>query len=69
MELENDLILIDLIDADTLTTIEQAFCEMTEMSAGISDPQGVPITAHCNTSVASFCASPPEISMPCSSCW
>ena len=53
MELENDLILIDLIDADTLTTIEQAFCEMTEMSAGISDPQGVPITAHCNTSA--FC--------------
>ncbi len=53
MELENKLILIDLIDADTLTTIEQAFCEMTEMSAGISDPQGVPITAHCNTSA--FC--------------
>ena len=53
MELENDLILIDLIDADTLTTIEQAFCEMTEMSAGISDPQGTPITAHYNTS--KFC--------------
>ncbi|KAI4448885.1 Sensor histidine kinase RcsC [Eubacterium plexicaudatum ASF492] len=50
MELENELILIDLIDADTLTTIEQAFCEMTEMSACISDPQGTPITAHCNTS-------------------
>lgn len=53
MEIENELNLIDLIDADTLTTIEQAFCEMTEMSAGISDPQGAPITAHCNTS--EFC--------------
>ncbi len=53
MEMQNELNLIDLIDADTLTTIEQAFCEMTEMSAGISDPQGVPVTAHCNTSA--FC--------------
>jgi len=53
MEIENELNLIDLIDADTLTTIEQAFCEMTEMSAGISDPNGAPITAHCNTS--EFC--------------
>lgn len=53
MEIENELLLIDLIDADTLTTIEQAFCEMTEMSAGVSDPKGVPITAHCNTS--DFC--------------
>ena len=53
MEMQNELNLIDLIDADTLTTIEQAFCEMTEMSAGISDPQGTPITAHYNTS--KFC--------------
>ena len=53
METELGLNLIDLIDADTLSTIEQAFCEMTEMAAGISDPQGVPITAHCNTSA--FC--------------
>ena len=48
MEMENELNLIDLIDADTLTTIEEAFCEMTEMSAGISDPQGSRVTAHCN---------------------
>ncbi|MDE7311471.1 MAG: PocR ligand-binding domain-containing protein [Eubacterium sp.] len=53
MEMQTDLNLIDLIDADTLTTIEQAFCEMTDMSAGISDPQGIPVTAHCNTS--EFC--------------
>ena len=53
METELELNLIDLIDADTLSTIEQAFCEMTEMAAGISDPQGTPITAHCNTSA--FC--------------
>lgn len=48
MEMENELNLIDLIDADTLTTIEEAFCEMTEMSAGISDPQGSRVIAHCN---------------------
>lgn len=53
MELENELSLIDLIDADTLTTIEQAFCEMTEMSAGVSDTNGIPITTHCNPSA--FC--------------
>lgn len=51
--MENELNLIDLIDSDTLTTIEQAFCEMTEMSAGISDQYGVPSTAHCNTT--EFC--------------
>ena len=45
MELENELNLIDLIDADTLTTIQTAFCEMTQMSAGVSDSQGVRITA------------------------
>lgn len=48
MEMENELNLIDLIDADTLHTFEQAFCEMTEMSAGISDSQGIRITAPCN---------------------
>ena len=53
MEMELELNLIDLIDADTLSTIEQAFCEMTEMAAGISDPHGVPITANCNTTA--FC--------------
>lgn len=53
MEMENDLNIIDLIDADTLTTIEKAFCDMTEMSAGISDPQGIPVTTHCNTT--EFC--------------
>ena len=53
MEMNNDLNLIDLIDADTLHTIEQAFCEMTEMAAGISDPSGVRVTAHCNEN--SFC--------------
>lgn len=53
MELQSELNLIDLIDADTLNTIEQAFCEMTEMSAGISDPEGIPITTHCNAS--EFC--------------
>ena len=49
MEMELELNLIDLIDADTLSTIEQAFCDMTEMAAGISDQHGTPITAHCNT--------------------
>ena len=53
MEMELELNLIDLIDADTLSTIEQAFCDMTEMAAGISDQHGTPITAHCNTSA--FC--------------
>ena len=46
--MENELSLIDLIDADTLHTIQQAFCDMTEMAAGISDPQGIRVTAHCN---------------------
>ncbi len=55
MEMENELNLnlIDLIDSDTLTTIEKAFCEMTEMSAGVSDPEGHPVTAHCN--ITDFC--------------
>ncbi len=51
--MENKLSLIDLIDADTLATIEEAFCEMTEMAAGISDPQGIRITAPYNES--KFC--------------
>lgn len=45
METENELSLIDLIDADALDSIETAFCEMTGMSAGISTPQGARITA------------------------
>ena len=48
-----ELYLIDLIDADTLTTIETAFCEMTEMSAGITDQSGADITADCH--ISDFC--------------
>ncbi len=51
--MKNKLQLIDLIDADTLITIEKAFCEMTGMAAGISDQHSTPITAYCNTS--DFC--------------
>lgn len=43
MEIE-ELNLIDFIDADTLATIEMAFCEMTEMSACISSSDGTAIT-------------------------
>lgn len=43
MEIE-ELNLIDFIDADTLATIEMAFCEMTEMSACISGSDGTAIT-------------------------
>lgn len=43
MEIEK-LSLIDLIDADTLNSIEIAFCEMTEMSAGISNSDVQAIT-------------------------
>lgn len=53
METENELSLIDLIDADALDSIETAFCDMTGMSAGISSPQGERITA--NTHLTDFC--------------
>lgn len=53
METENELSLIDLIDADALNSIETAFCEMTEMSAGITTPHGARITANCHST--EFC--------------
>lgn len=48
--MKDKLSLIDLIDADTLIPLEKAFCEMSGMAAQIFDPQGMPITAPCNSS-------------------
>lgn len=45
MEINEEKIkLTDLIDVDTLQKIQDAFCEMTNIAAGISDANGVALT-------------------------
>lgn len=63
---KEEINLIDLIDADTLTTMEKAFCEMTEMATGISAPDGTAITAHCRTS--EFCRLVKSSTIGCAQC-
>lgn len=68
MEIE-ELNLIDFIDADTLTTIEAAFCEMTEMSAVISNPDGEAITTqHRFLDFCKMARSSPEGGKLCQNC-
>ena len=41
---EGKIKLTDLIDVDTLQKVQDAFCEMTNIAAGISDNNGVALT-------------------------
>lgn len=50
---EGKLKLTDLIDVDTLQSIQDAFCEMTGIAAGVSDADGVMVTR--DTMSTDFC--------------
>lgn len=50
---EEKIKLIDLIDAETLQKIQDAFCELTGIAAGISDENGVALTK--DTISSDFC--------------
>lgn len=50
---ETELRLTDLIDVDTLQRIQDAFCEMTNIAAGVSDVDGVMVTQ--DTMSTDFC--------------
>ncbi|MGN1188371.1 MAG: PocR ligand-binding domain-containing protein, partial [Lachnospiraceae bacterium] len=50
---EGELKLTELIDVDTLQSIQDAFCEMTGIAAGVSDADGVLVTH--DTMSTDFC--------------
>ncbi len=42
--LEEDLYITDLIDSETLQQVQEAFCELSNIAAGIADTNGVAVT-------------------------
>lgn len=53
MTMEEEIYITDLIDAETLQKMQDAFCEMTNIAAGISDANGVAVTK--DTISSDFC--------------